>query len=241
MKKITPYAAWCTLDEYPETEGMIHVSEVAGRWVHDIREFVRVGKKYVAKVIRIDYQKNFITLSLKRVSKRDEKEKMNEFRKEERAEKLLELAAAKLGKTLDQAYEEVGFKLQEKFGSLFEAFQEAHKSKNFEKKAGISKEWAEAIIEIAKTNIREKIFEIKADFNLRLFDGNAVEKIRALLKKIEEETGGKVKYISAPHYRIEVKGKDAKRMEKRLIECLEKMEKEVKKMGGEFSYQLLKS
>ncbi|MEM7821706.1 MAG: S1 RNA-binding domain-containing protein, partial [Candidatus Aenigmatarchaeota archaeon] len=90
VEKLSPYAAWCKLIEYPGVEGMIHVSEVAGKWVHDIRDFIKINKQYVAKVIKVDYQKNFVNLSLKRVSKQDEKEKMNFFRKEQRAEKLLE-------------------------------------------------------------------------------------------------------------------------------------------------------
>ena len=60
VERITPYAAWCRMDEYPGIEGMIHVSEVSGKWVHDIREFVKPNKQYVAKVVKIDYQKNAV-------------------------------------------------------------------------------------------------------------------------------------------------------------------------------------
>lgn len=29
VERITPYAAWCRLEEYPGIEGMVHVSEVS--------------------------------------------------------------------------------------------------------------------------------------------------------------------------------------------------------------------
>jgi translation initiation factor 2 subunit 1 len=242
VEKLTPYAAWCKLVEYPEVnEGMIHVSEVAGKWVHDIRDFVKVKKQYVAKVIKIDYQKNTVNLSLKRVSKLDEKEKMNEFRREQRAEKLLEMTAKELGKTLDQAYEEVGFLLQEKFGGLSIAFEEARKSKEKLIEIGISQEWAEAIAKMAEESIQEKEFEIKAELELKSFAEDGIEKIKELLSEIEKKTGGKVKYISAPKYRVEVKGKEPKALEKKLVQELEAACEKIKKFDGEGKFKLLKS
>ncbi|MEM5766069.1 MAG: S1 RNA-binding domain-containing protein [Candidatus Aenigmatarchaeota archaeon] len=241
VEKITPYAAWCRLVEYPEAEGMIHVTEVAGKWVHDIRDFVKIKKQYVAKVIKIDYQKNFVNLSLKRVSRVDEKEKMNEFRKEQRAEKLMEQAAKSLGKNLNQAYDEIGFLIQEKFGNLSTAFELAKKCKEELIKAGVSKEWAEAIAGIAEESIQEKEFEIKAEIELKCFAKDGVKKIKELLSEFEKKTGCKVKYISAPKYRIEIKSKDPKTLERRLTQELEAMCKQIEKFDGEGKFKFLKS
>jgi translation initiation factor 2 subunit 1 len=105
ITEVTQFAAWCNLLEY-EAKGMIPISEAAGKWIFDVREVVKEGEVRVAKVIKVEEDKNLVHLSLKRVSKIDEKEKMNEFRKEERGEKLLELATKSLGKSLQQAYEE---------------------------------------------------------------------------------------------------------------------------------------
>jgi len=239
INRITPYAAWCSLQEYPDVEGMIHVSEVSGKWVHDIRDFVKINKQYVAKVVKIDYQKNSVNLSLKRVSERDEKEKINSFKKEQRAEKMLEHAATELGKTLDQAYEEVGFLLQEKFGELSVAFEEARKSKESLAKVGIPNEWIEAIAKIAESSFQEKEFIIKADLELKSYSGNGVEEIKDILAAIEK-IGAVVKYISAPIYRVEVRGKDAKALEKKLVESLENSVGKIEKSGGEGSFKLLK-
>ncbi|MEM5853446.1 MAG: S1 RNA-binding domain-containing protein [Candidatus Aenigmatarchaeota archaeon] len=241
VEKLTPYAAWCKLVEYPEVEGMIHVTEVAGKWVHDIRDFVKVGKQYVAKVIKIDYQKNFVNLSLKRVSENDEKEKMNEFRKEQRAEKLLEMAANLLDKTLDQAYEEVGFSLQEKFGNLSSAFEVAKKSKEELIKNGIEEKWSEAIAKIAEENLREKEFEIKAELELRSFAKDGVKKVKEVLEELVKKTGANITYISAGKYRVEIKGKDPKNLEKKLTQNLQDACEKIKEFEGEGSFKLIKS
>ncbi|MEM5879493.1 MAG: translation initiation factor IF-2 subunit alpha [Candidatus Aenigmatarchaeota archaeon] len=239
VEKLTPYAAWCKLVEYPEVEGMIHVTEVAGKWVHDIRDFVKINKQYVAKVIKIDYQKNFVNLSLKRVSKQDEKEKMNAFRKEQRAEKLLEQAAKELGKNLDQAYEEVGFLLQEKFGNLSIVFEGAKSSREELNKIGISQEWIDAIVKIAEEGFREKEFKIKAELELKCLAKDGVKKLKDVLSELAKNTGAAVKYISAGKYRIEIKGKDPKALEKKLVQEIEAAIKSIEKSNGEGKYKII--
>jgi translation initiation factor 2 subunit 1 len=240
VQRITPYAAWCKLEEYPNIEGMIHVSEVSGKWVHDIREFVKLNKQYVAKVVKIDYQKNFINLSLKRVSRQDEKQKMNFFRREQRAEKMLEQSGNLLGKDLDQSYEEVGFLLQEKFGEMFVAFESAKKSKDELTKEGIPQEWADVLTKIAGESFQEKEVVIKADLDLKSFAADGIEKIKDVLAELNKKTGANIKYISAPKYRIELQGKDPKQTEKKLVEGLETVVKQIKQFEGEGTYKLIK-
>jgi translation initiation factor 2 subunit 1 len=237
VKRITPFAAWCDLEEYPGVEGMIHISEVSGKWVHDIREFVRVNKQYVAKVVKIDYQKNFVNLSLKRVNKDEEKEKMNIFRREQRAEKMLEQAAKEIGKNLEQAYEEVGFLLQDKFGELFVAFEEARKGSENLIKKGIPEKWANVLAKIAEASFQEKETVIKADVEIKSFAADGIEKIKEVLLDLEKK-GFVVKYISAPKYRVELSGKDPKLTEKKMVENLEALTK-MKNFEGEIKYKLV--
>lgn len=237
VDRITPFAAWCKLDEY-DGEGMIHVSEVSGKWVHDIREFVKPNKQYVAKVVKVDYQKNIVNLSLKRVSRMDEKQKMNSYRRAQRAEKMLELTAKELGKTIEQAYDEVGYLLQEKFGELYVAFEEAKESKENLIKKGVSKQWADAIADIVEKNLQEKEAVIKVDLELKSYDADGIKKIKEILEDVKKKTGASIKYISAPNYRIEIIGKDPKTMEKKLVNELEKIVQSMK--NGEASYKLIK-
>jgi len=50
VAKVFPNSVSAELIEYTAS-GMIHVSEVAGRWVHDIRQFVRENEVRVARVV----------------------------------------------------------------------------------------------------------------------------------------------------------------------------------------------
>lgn len=244
ITRITPFAAWCTLDEYEyegqPVEGMIHISEVAGKRVKDIRDFVKPNRQYVTKVVRINYQKGHINLSIKRVSKYDKRQKVESFRKGKRAENILERAAKGLNKTLDQAYEDVGHKLQEQFGDMFSAFEQENESPGTLAEAGISKKWIDALTEIIKVNFKKKKVTIKAKLQVSSTEPDGVEHVRKVLSNLEKETEAAVTYISAPTYRIQVETLDPKTAEKDLKLALDKAMEQIKKAGGEGRYKIIK-
>ena len=240
VKNITPYAAWVKLIEYPDAEGMIHVSEVAGKWVHDIRDFIKPNKQYVAKVVKIDYQKNFVNLSIKRVSKRDEKEKQNSFRREQRAEKILEQVAVALKKNLDQAYEEVGYLLQERFGELSDAIEEVRKDRSILMKNAISEKWNNALINVISKSFQEKEIKIKVRLEIKSLESDGVKRIKKILTDLGDKTGATIKYISAPRYLIELKTKNPKADEKKLVEALNNAIQDIRKGRGEGKYELIR-
>jgi len=232
IAEVTQFAAWCDLLEY-DAKGMIPISEAAGKWIFDVREVVKEGEVKVAKVIKVEEDKNLVHLSLKRVSKIDEKEKSNEFKKEERGEKLLEMAAKKLGKNLEQAYKEVGFLLQEKFGSLYDAIINIKKISSKLEKLNVPKEWIDAINEIVEKSVKEKEIELKFELEIKSLEPNGIEIIKSILKEVEERSGGKIRYLSAPIYRLELKTTDPKKDEKKILTVLEK----IKSKYPNFSYR----
>ncbi len=148
VKKVFPQGAFLTLDEYGDKEGMVHISEVASGWIRNIRDHVRENQKAVCRVLDVDSDRKKADLSIRRVKDGERRWKAQRIKLEQRAEKLLEIAAGKLGKSLDQAYEEAGFALQEKFGDIYLALESAAKSKDGI--AGIVDDsWAQVLNEVA--------------------------------------------------------------------------------------------
>ncbi|MEM3401878.1 MAG: S1 RNA-binding domain-containing protein, partial [Candidatus Hadarchaeales archaeon] len=125
VTKIFPQGAFVSLDEYGGKEGMVHISEVASGWIKNIRDHIKEGQKVVCKVLFSDPERRSVDLSIRRVKDSERRWKVERLKLEQRAEKLLELVAQKLGKTLDEAYAEAGFPLQEKFGDLYAALEAA--------------------------------------------------------------------------------------------------------------------
>lgn len=235
VSKVNPFSAFVNLDEYEKLEGMIHISEVAGKWVKDIRKYVKPGQKVVALVMRTDKLKGHITLSLKRVKKYDSDKKMKEYKREIKAEKMLNTLAEKNKMTLDQAYKEIGFQLQDIFGEIFKAFHMSLSDKGYELliKKGVPEKWAKQIKEIADEQMELKEIEIKADIELTCYQPDGVTVIKKLLKDAKKKHDIELRYISAPKYSILLKTKDAKAGEKELREVGEEIISKLKECNGE--------
>ncbi len=236
VKNITPYSALCRLKEYPGKEGMIHVSEVSGRWVRDIRNFVKTGKDYIAKVTRVDEGKGYINLSLKRVSKKSKERKLQEYKQEERAEKMLEFMAKELKLSLEEAYEKIGYDIQDTFGDMFNAFSLSLEDPDQLVRRGIDEKYVKIMAEIAKDKIQKKEVEIKAALNLKFFTGNGVDRVKEFLNSLNDKYKWEIKYISAPKYSIQITTKDPKKAEKKFRKNLEKEISKIK--DGAASYKI---
>src|SRR3972149_5241016 len=102
-------------------EGFIHITEVAPGWIKYIRDYVREGQKAVCKVLKVDEAKGHVHLSLKAVNEHQKREKVQQFKNEQKADKLMEFVAAKIGATVDACWDDFGYALVDKFGSLYGA------------------------------------------------------------------------------------------------------------------------
>jgi len=220
VRKVMPVGAICTLDEYGNVEAFVHVSEVTTGWVRNIREHLKEGQKIVAKTVFIDKLKNQIDLSVKRVSEGERKRKLQEFQAEKKALKLLEIAAKKIGKTLNQAWQEAGNALLQEYGSLFPVFEAL--SRGEEIKTKLSKQWITALKEVAEQEIKPKSVSIRALLTLKSFAPDGLQRIKKVLDVVSSsvlKTKGvqvKVLYVSAPNYYIDFTASDYKTVEKTL-------------------------
>jgi len=218
VEKLNPHSAFLSLVEYQGIEGMVHISEISSGWIRDIRDHIKAGQTVVAKVMAVDGRN--VGLSIKRVDESQMNNKTREYNLELKAEKLLEIVAKKMGKTLESAYEEVGYLLQDKFGSMHEGFKRSITHSIVDK--GIPQEWAVAIKEVAEKNIEQKEFEFRAKLMIKTFKPDGISTIKSLLGELEKK-GYDVRYIAAPEYLVKYKTKNAKLGRKNFTSALEKL------------------
>jgi len=237
ITKLHPNSAYARLIEY-NMDGIIHVSEVAKRWVRDIREFLK-EKQYVVCRVR-NVHEGTIELSVKRVDRNDANRKLNAFKREKRAEKMLEMAGKKFKLDIDGIYDEVGYSLIENFGSLMKAFETALKNPELFRSKGVPKKWADAITEIAQKSFSEKIYTIKGNLEAVCYSPDGIKTIKDILENAEKG-GLKIRYVSAPKYEIIGKGKNFKKLELSLRETGEAIVKQLEKRNGEGSFELVEN
>ncbi len=244
VKKIYDYGAYLTLDEYGGIEAYLPWSEVASRWVRRIDEVIKEGQKVVVKVIRVHKHRKTVDVSLKRVTEGERRRKMLEWKRAQKAEKILEIAAQKLGKTLEDAYREAGWKIEEYYGELMAGLEQAViRGPQALLEAGVPEEWAKVLAEEAARHIEVKKVKVSGVFTLRSLASDGVERIREVLlkareaaKSAEKDIEVKLYTLGAPRYRIEITAYDYKTAEHALSEALRAAEETAKKLGVEYSF-----
>lgn len=233
--RVNPYSAFIALEEYDNKEGMIHISEIAGKWVRDIRKFVKVGDKIVAKVMDVDREKKHIALSLKRVRKYDSEEKMREYKKKLKAEKMLKSLAGKLNMNLEEVNSKIATEIEEKFGSVFDAFQMSLTPQGYDMliRKGINENFVNAIKSIAEEQLEIKEASIKKIVELKSYAPDGISAIKKILSDAKKEFSLEIKYVSAPRYSLTFKTKNAKAGERKIKEASDYIIKRIEESGGE--------
>ena len=245
VKTIVPYGAYVALDEFNDTEGLLHISEISSRWVKNIRDHVRENQKVVLKVLRVDAAKLHIDLSLRRVNERERKTKIQQWKQESRGRKLFNMAAEKLGLNTDEAYQKIGVLLETKFDSIYSALEKTVEGGvEVLVKSGVPNDWAEVLAESVKGKIRLPYMRIRGELELTCAKPNGVTILRDAFRKAKrirkpKGTSIKIYVIGAPRYRIEVTARSYKDAEELLKKAVETAVDAVKSGGGVAEYTRL--
>jgi len=239
--KVQNFGAFVSLDEYPEREGFVHIAEVATGWVKRIRNHIKEKQKVVCKVTNVDRAKDHVDLSLKRVNEHQKREKIQEWKNRQKAEKLMGMLSKKMGKTVEQCYKEFGNDLIKKYGSLYVAFEECAYDVNTLKNDGFKGDWLKDFEIVAKSNISIPFVEIKGYITINSWLPDGVDHIRTALLNAEksefEDVEIHITYIGAPQYMIAVKAPDYKIAEDEMKKAIERAKKYIKEYKGDCEFQ----
>ena len=235
VKNVKNFGAFVTLDEYEDKEGFIHVRDVATGWVKYIRDYVREGQKIVCKVLGVDRSKGHIDLSLKSVNEHQKREKIQQWKNEKKAEKLLEIVAERVGISLDKAFEEFGFDLIEDYETLYGAFEQVAANPEELGEDGYEGDWIPIFVEVAQENVTPPFVQIDASLEVQCPAPNGVEVIRSALNTGIEaaEADVLIQYIGAPRYRVLITAEDYKIAEEDLKNITNTVVEEIRSCGGE--------
>lgn len=237
VKRIVGYGAYVSLDEYPGKEGLIHISEISTKWVRNIKDHLREGEKLVLKVLRVDPSRGQIDLSLRRVGGREKVEKMLEWKREKKASSILKAAADQLGESFNLG--ELKEKLSSKYGSVYEALEEAvmEGEKAF-KGLDLPEKWVETLIELAKAKIKLEESKLTATIELTCITPDGIDAIKDSLikaKEVKKPRRARIRAytIGAPKYRIEAVAGSYPEAESLLDEAVKEAINVIRKHNGE--------
>lgn len=262
VKNVKNFGAFISLDEFGGKEGFIHIAEVARGWIKYIRDYVREGQKIVCRVLNVDPSKGHVDLSLKQVNEHQRRETIQDWKNEQKAEKLLEILVLGEGKKvkktkeneltdkerqeleenkekMEDFYKEYGHELLEEFSSLYGAFEEASVDEDILKKKGFKGKWVDKFIQLAKENISLPEVSIDAYMEMMCPLPDGVDHIREALSRAQtsDHVNVTVQYIGAPRYRLVVTASDYKTAEEEILAASERAIEYIESHGGKGKFQ----
>lgn len=221
-------SVFVNLDEYGK-QGMIHISEVSPGRIRNIRDFVRIGKVVVCKVLRVNERKGYIDLSLRRVNDSQRRQKVNLVKQEQLAEKIIEHVAKQHDISVRDLYNKVGKVVFKDYDSLYYFFEDIVTENETIDTLGLKKDIEASLKEVVLQRIKPKVYELKAIVSLSTYNPEGVELVKKILTDAEKlgvniyYKGGGMYYVETSSVEIKEAKDIMKKVEKHIIKKIDKI------------------
>lgn len=232
VQDVFPYGAFIKLDEYDKV-GMIHIKEISSAWVKNIRNHVREGQKVVTKVLRVVPDRGHIDLSLRRTTAQQRKWKIQQYKREKKAEKLLEYYVNENNLNEEELYTSVVQPLEERFGSILEGMEELVRDSSLI--SIIPEGYRESFLELLRTNVEIPSVEITGYLTVTCPEKNGIEIIKKALVDAEGD-GITIQLVGTPQYMVKVEAEDYKTAEEQLKNVHEQVTAAIESQNGEVKF-----
>ena len=237
VSQVVDFGAFVTLDEYSGKQGLIHISEVASGWIKYIRDHVREGQKIVCKVLNVDRSRHHIDLSLKDVNEHQRREKIQEWKGDQKAWKWLQMAY----KDNTEDLKRVSDALINTYNGLYLAFEEtAITGAEALGDANLPEKDVQIIMKLSHDNVKIPSVEISGFVDLTSPAPDGVEVIKKAFKQAkrikDKDATIDITYIGAPRYRMHVTAPDYKHAESALKKVAQAAVKYIEQHGGEGTF-----
>ena len=237
VTKLMDHGAYVTLDEYENIQGFLHISEIAPGWIRSVNKFVKEGDKKVLLVKKVNPQRGDIDLSLKQVSKDQQKQKLKEIKKIEKGKTLLQNLREK-AELSDKDVEKLEDVFYSKYDYIYDAFLDiARNGIENTKDLKISKKILLPLEDIC-LKIKLPSVEVRGIMEITNANSNGIDSIKkTLLEELKKNSKIDITYLGAPKYRLSITSEDFKSAEKSLKPIIDNIEKNIIKQKGSFKFQ----
>ncbi|SFL03343.1 translation initiation factor 2 subunit alpha (aeIF-2a) [Halogranum rubrum] len=241
VDEIADFGVFIDLEEYENKRGLVHISEVASGWIKNVRDHVREGQTVVAKVLDIDEGSQQIDLSIKDVNEHQRKDKIQDWKNEQKADKWMAIAFGE--DVSDEQYGAVANALIAEYDSLYDGFEQAaiHGMEALED-VDLEEDEKQAVVETARENVSVPYVNVTGYVDLRCPTPDGVDDIKEALKaaegngEIPDEVELTVAYVGSPEYRIKVRAPDYKTAESELEASAKRAREAIEAVGGTGEY-----
>jgi len=242
VESVSKSSVFVSFLEYDGLSGIISISEIAPGRIRTISNYVKEGMLIVCKVLRAFPERKHFELSLRRVSDKERKNKLEFMKQEQAAEKIVEFTAKKNSLDFNKLYDAITEELFKEYSSLYEAFYDIATTKKEFPLKKIAPEVREQLIKTIHDRIKPKVMDIEGNFFLSSIADNGIELIKKAFKEINgiktpSDEQITITYAGSGKYRFVISGSDYKKMEEYLAKIINHLEEFSKKHKLEFSVE----
>ncbi len=232
ISKVMQFGAYCRLLEYGNLEVFIPLREVSFGWIKNIHEHLRTGQNVVCKIIYFDRERHTIDASIKQVTSKEEKDKINSYKLERRLSAMFRQLAKSTGQ---KNIEELAALAISEFGTFTNLAKAVMEKAPGLKTSKLPAPLLSAIEENIKSIMRRRTFKVSYIMTLLNYNTKSgASQNNDIFSKISA-AGVKLAYISAPKYRVVAEGDSYPEAEEKIKKIEEIMQKA--KLKGVFSLE----
>lgn len=226
VMKVQYNSVFVRLEEFNK-QGMIHISEVAPGRIRNIRDFVKEDKVVVCQVLRVNQERGYIDLSLRRVNENQRRKKVEQLKQEQKAEKILEFIATQLKKTPKEVYTAVYTAVSKHYPFLYLCFQDVVKNEVTLEDLHIPKEYQKLLDEVIRQRMKPEEIFVGGKLMLKSYAPDGIDILKAALRKgfAAGKDQTQIRYLGAGAFNLLVKSedyKDGERILKLVLQAIEK-------------------
>lgn len=260
MVKVTQIAemgAYVSLLEYNNIEGMILLSELSRKRIRSINKLIKVGRKEVVTVLRVDKEKGkfffcillyipflnifylgYIDLSKRRVGSEDVAAMEEKFAKSKAVHSIMKHVAKSENINVEKLYEQFGWPLYKKYEHAYNAFKLALQDPD-----GIfgdlvpPGELRDKLLATIKHRLTRKPVKIRADIEISCFEYSGIDAIKEALIagkqcSTDPETPIIIHLVASPLYVIYVTSLDKAQGIELVQTAIKTIKEKIESSGG---------
>lgn len=242
--KLTPHGAYFEIFDYVKLgseAGFVHISELSRTWVRNIRSHIREGQRAVAKILRVDTARGEIDMSIRRVSEPQRRNKLTEFKQENRARGIVTVACEKVEVSSDTVEES----LLGNFGSIYEGLIKTREGGvKLLTEIGIPEALAQEINELALKELQPPTVRLTGLVKISCYESDGVNILKKFFKSYSKNVNKKYKgseiniqIISPPDYRYVIESGDWRTAEGIWKNVQKEMEQFFAPYDAEYSFE----
>lgn len=226
--RIEEFGVYCEILDQPGYQGFISKGEVSSSWIKDINKVLKINQIRVGKVLDIDDNAKMITLSLKRVSEKEENEMLQRYYNEQTGINIIKasLAKSKLKKDLNF----IVSKIKAKYNYIYDFLRDAANDENILESLDLPKSLKTILKEEISKRFSSIIYKIRINISATTKAEDGLIRIKNLFHNIN------TKYLGGGKYNILLEGKNPKDLKREAERLAKALEEKAKQLGVHYSY-----